>query len=214
MKKIILLLLAFMPLFGFAQSESIETPAKALSNFFKDWTKAKPEITRDDVSGKGVRWVWSSHRISKVSSKAGTNYVGVEIAGRSFKNGAEPEFLLYFRFHDTKSLKVEKNDPILFKFCDDSVYEGVFTDDREDYLGTPFTFGGHVVMTYDIYPSMVIDEAFLNSLKKGLTKMRFEINDTAYDVVLKKDNLSQFILDSYELVKQRLSEKKDFRDGF
>ena len=52
------------------------------------------------------------------------------------------------------------------------------------------------------------------SLKKGFKKIRFEVNDNIYDVEPRKDNVSKFIIDEYNLIKEAFKTKRTFTDDF
>lgn len=71
-----------------------------------------------------------------------------------------------------------------------------------------------VFYTYDIYAYIELTDELIDGLKKGFKKIRFEVNDNIYDVEPRKDNVSKFIIDEYNLIKEAFKTKRTFTDDF
>ena len=73
------------------------------------------------------------------------------------------------------------------------------------------------ITEYCVIASYRITPADILKFKKGITKIRLEINAEKYDVEYKKykkDELGQFLLSAYSLVSQELNKQTDFEEGF
>ena len=73
---------------------------------------------------------------------------------------------------------------------------------------------GTTYTTYILNFSATINEENFEQLQMGVSKIRVEVNHTPYDVILKNDNLSKFLIDEYNLINNSLMESKTFYDDF
>lgn len=181
---------------------------------FSNPTKTKPAIVRDNISSNGARFVWSSSRYNKIPSSYKDPSFRVQIEGIKIKDDA-PTYNIVFSLNSVDDpLTVNKDSPIMIKLGDDSIINLKSLYESRDIVGNMHQLTYSSYKTYYINVFASIDEETIYQLKKGFKKIRFEVNSNIYDVIQDKDNISQFIIDSYNLVKNKLITKRDFKDNF
>ena len=109
---------------------------------------------------------------------------------------------------------MKKGDTILLK-----TFDGDITETTLDYVSEKYDpFINSVTYTstdqYWVTFSIVLDDAVINTLLNGVSKIRLQVYQDIADFNLKKDNISQFILDEYNQMEQALIKKRDFKEGF
>lgn len=211
----ILLLLLFLPLAltSYAQNEA-ETPVQAIQDLFSNPQKRKSKIAKDKIAADGSRWVWGDYRYSYVGSSTQQKSVRMMVVGTQSES-IGTNYMVCFGIHEADiKLTIEKDSPVLIKFGDDSVLQtkNLFYD--EDLVGEPHVLTYSTFYTYDIYAYIPVTEELLAGLQKGFKKIRFEVNGDIYDVEPKKDNVSEFILEEYKLIKEAIQTKRSFTDDF
>lgn len=214
MRKFLIFIL-FLPLAltSYAQDEA-QTPVQAFVDLFSNPQKRKPKIAKDKVASDGTRWVWGDYRYSYVGSSTKQKSVRMMVVGTQSES-AGTNYMVCFGIHeaDTK-LTIKKDSPVLIKFGDDSVLQTKNLFHDEDLIGEPHVLTYSTFYTYDIYAYVPITDELLDGLQKGFKKIRFEVNDDVYDIKPKKDNVSEFILGEYKLIKDALQTKRAFTDDF
>lgn len=196
----------------YAQND-VTTPPKALKEFFSNPQKRKASIAKDAISSDGVRWIWGDYRYSFIGTSTKEKSVRIMVLGMQKDTIITYQVCLGIHAADTK-LRIEKDSPVLIKFGDNSIYKtkNLFFD--EDNVGEAHTLTYSVFYTYDIYAYIELTDELLDGLKKGFKKIRFEVNGDIYDVEPRKDNVSQFIIDEYNLIKEAFNTKRSFTDDF
>lgn len=214
MKKYLLLML-FLPiaLNSIAQDDAM-TPVQAIQDLFSNPQKRKPKIAKDKIAADGSRWVWGDYRYSYVGSSTKQKSVRMMVVGTQSES-IGTNYMVCFAIHEADTpLSIKKDSPVLIKFGDDSVLQTKNLFHDEDKVGVLHTLTYSTFYTYDVYAYIPITEELINGLKKGFKKIRFEVNDNIYDVEPKKDNVSEFILEEYELIKNAIQTKRTFTDDF
>ena len=211
----ILFLLIFLPLAltSFAQ-EAAETPVQVLQDMFSNPQKRKPKIAKDKIASDGTRWVWGDYRYSYIGSSTKQKSVRMMVVGTQSES-LGTNYMVCFGIHEADTpLEIKKDSPVLIKFGDDSVLQtkNLFHDD--DKIGFLHTLTYSHFYTYDIYAYVPITDELLQGLQKGFKKIRFEVNDDLYDIEPKKDNVSEFILEEYNLIKEAIQTKRSFTEDF
>ena len=175
-----------------------------------DNRKTKPAIEEDKISAGGLRHIITTERLSNVFNKE--NSIIVNLC--AFVHDNDTVFYLHWNICSGYfEPKVKKDTPVLLKLGDGSRLELNITQCNSPFP-TVMSVLGVVVTIHEVHFYTNIKPSEILELQKGLTKIRVEVNSTPYDVVLKKDNLSSFILDNYLLIKERLKDKKSFYDDF
>ena len=214
MRKILLLLFILpLALTSFAQDEA-QTPVQALQDLFSNPQKRKPKIAKDKVASDGTRWVWGDYRYSYVGSSTKQKSVRMMVVGTQSES-LGVNYMVCFAIHEADTpLSIKKDSPILIKFGDDSILQTKSLFHDEDKVGYLHTLPHSTFYTYDVYAYIPITDELLTGLQKGFKKIRFEVNDDIYDIEPKKDNVSEFILEEYKLIKDALQTKRSFADDF
>lgn len=212
----LILVLSLISNFSFSQDEAKKPPVSENVGLFANPQKAKPAIMKDKISSDGCRWIWGSSRCSYSNSIKG-NIMHISVLG--IQKEDTTEFRICSRLHSTDgNIHVKIDSPILLKFGDDTMLETKSLNNAEDIIPKVYTtsaLGSHVTSTiYTIYVLIPLTDELLYSLNNGLKKVRFEVNNDIYDITLKKDNLSQFILEEYGLIKEAFEKKRSFKDDF
>lgn len=203
MEKIYCLLLFIISLNLNAQMTE-EGWEKASKMFRKD----KAEIWDDAINSEGERVINCSVRLTKsIKHEIALGLCATKILD-------EEKYLINFIITKANQpIKVKQESPILIKLGDDSVltktvfYSHEFIPKVSSLLGVTAT-----IYTTNFCVDFTEEEILL--LEKGVKKFRLEVNNDKWDVEMKKDNISQFLLDEYKLIKESLSKDKNFTDDF
>lgn len=171
--------------------------------------KIEPKIVSDKIDADGFRSIICSRRSACVEKK--TNSIGMGLSVLS--KGDSICYYINFGIASERKLGVNKNSPLLIKFGDGSVYTGAMEYSDEDAIGTIILYNP-IVKLYQITVQSVLADDIIDGLKYGVSKIRVEVNNDIYDVNIKEDNLSQFLLTEYDLLKNALSVKRSFGEGF
>lgn len=183
-------------------SSFVENAVKIRMNPMKN----KVEVWGDDVDGEGRRTINSSMRA--INAKGSSVVIGLYA---KVKDG-NVQYGINMYYTDSKHNSLREGSPVLIKLGDDSRLElsTLFVYDMPPV--TISLFGARSV--YYCFLSCAITEEQIMQFAKGLKKIRFEANGSSRDVEVKKDNISQFLIDSFNLVKDSASTAKSFDDGF
>ena len=211
--KRLLLLIAIFAWFTtvYSQKYSIkknEEKPKKEKPLYNQWNpqKTKPYIVTDIITSEGLRYVNSSYRSGKTEEEKGVLF--------SIDGSDSEHVYLALMIKDSQSLMVEQGSPMLIKTKDNEMLKLICTTGSEDKLGSVYSLMGHIGTVYTIYPIYSIDRSIINSISKGLTKIRLEVNKNIYDLNFKEDNISKFLLDCYGLIMSTLAEERNFEDNF
>lgn len=183
---------------------------EASNNLDRGNGKSKAKILYDKPNSDGIRHITSSERTTAVNNGESPLIVSMG----AFESDIGTKYHLHWRYVCSTVEPVIKEDtPVLLKFGDDSRIELTISN---VYVPLPMiTVVYHsTIKTYNASFWTDISENDIVKLEKGLKKIRIEIDNAPFDVVLKKDNISQFLLEEYYLIKEQLKEKKTFYDDF
>ncbi|MBP1614728.1 MAG: hypothetical protein H6Q13_2176 [Bacteroidetes bacterium] len=111
-------------------------------------------------------------------------------------------------------LTVPKNGKLLIKLMDDSALELNTSIEYSDKIGKVNNVAGYVYTTYTITPSFNITPEQIDKIKQGVKKIRLETSLEPIDKDFKKEKIGKVIETEYSLIKDALSKKKGFSDGF
>lgn len=201
---------------GWAQKDSmvIKKPKYSVRNGNSgrlSWNpkKTKAEIISDKVNSDGFRYILGSERATSVDYD--THYLLVSLG--AYEKGDVQGYFLHWRYVWNVEPRIKEGSPVLLKLGDNSRIE--LTIDNV-YIPLPniTVVYNTTIKTYNASFWTNIAAEDIDKLEKGLTKIRVEIDNAPFDVVLKKDNISQFLIDEYNLIKEQLKEKKTFYDDF
>lgn len=211
MRKIIVLLFVLVSAVYVKAQDAATVPPKLVNSFFGNTNKRTPCILDDKISADGRRFLWGNYRSMKHTfDNKWAFFVGLLAIE---KDESKLFQLRFFRtFTDVKPMVKDKS-PVLFKFADGSVIETMISGDAEGKYECRDIMG-HLVDTYELNFYVDLTQDIVDGLKKGFSKMRFELNNDIYDVEMKSDNISDFILQEYLLMQEALSKKRDFKEGF
>ena len=213
MKRILFLIITFSlaTSITWAQEEA-SVPPKSETNIFANPYKRTPSIVKDKISSDGVRFIWGNYVYANVDDKDKTKNLRVNVFATQVDSIINFNLCLGIHSADVK-IHVSKDSPILIKFSDDSIAQTKAINNAND-VGTVSSIMNHVYTSYDIFVYVPLDSEMIQNIQKGLKKFRLEVNDDIYDLVLKKDNLSKFIIDEYILIRNALKKKRNFADDF
>lgn len=176
-----------------------------------DKRKTKAKILSDDVNSDGLRHITTSERTTMSSSEDKAFIVSL----RAFESESDGvRYCLEWKYvRSGVEPNIKEGSPVLLKLGNDSILSLSIND-----VYTPIPYITVVyystIKLYTTYFFTYISEEELTLLGNGVKKVRAEIDNAPFDVVLKKDNISQFILEEYGLIKELLKEKKSFYDDF
>lgn len=171
--------------------------------------KTKAKIYSDKVNSDGFRHILGTERATSVNLD--THYLLVSLG--AYDTGNEHRFYLHWTYWWDVEPSFKEGSPVLLKLGDNSRIELKI---NSFYIPLPIVtvVSYSTIKTYTANFWTEIAEEDIEKLAKGLTKIRVEINNEPFDVVLKKDNISQFLLEEYNLIKEQLNAKKTFYDDF
>lgn len=176
----------------------------------------KSMISSDHVDADGNRFVFGEFKSGDIGSSIrdlkNNNNVAMRIC--AYGNDHDTFFELSFRLRETHSLSIKKNSPVLLKFGNDSVYVGRCIETREDKIGDVISLMGITDTYYTISVNIDLTNDILTGLQTGLKKVRLEVNNDIFNVTFKKDVLSEYLLEQYKVVCERMKVKRDFTEGF
>lgn len=202
---------------GKAQTDSVQVKKPLYSvrkseNSKIQWNnkKTKAEILSDEVDGNGMRHIDTSERLTDVYK--GENDILVNL--KAFANENDTVYKINCRLVSSKfEPNMKENSPMLLKLGD-----GTRLQLNVDFVYLPLphimVMYGVTIRTYTLYFSAKISREEIGLLTAGLSKIRLEVNHAPFDVELKKDNISQFLIDEYNLINDCLKESKTFYDDF
>ena len=123
---------------------------------------------------------------------------------------------VYVNTVDASSVYIYKDSPILIKLSDGEILRLYCNKDVKDNIGTVFS-ATYNIIRYSVIANYRITPKDILKFKKGITKIRLEVNAEKCDMEFKKykkDELGQFLLSAYSLVSQELNKQTDFEEGF
>ena len=117
---------------------------------------------------------------------------------------------------DLNNLYVFKDSPMLIKLYDDEVIKLFCKEKAEDNIGevVSLTYNIH---RYTIIAQYKISKEDIEKFKKGIKKIRLEVNAEKRDYEYKrykKDEVGAFLFEEYNLITKALSEQTSFEEGF
>lgn len=208
-----LIFFLFVACICFAQ-ESITTPPEVkIETITSNPQRRKPAVVKDGMSKEGYRYIWGASRLTHVGlMDTNEKYLLVSLMAKS-NNGDVEYFIVLTAQQRDIPIKGEKGSPILLKFKDGKIIQNLNVYDSE----TRTTQMSNINLNYNRYDVTFIfpiSEEELFSFKNGLSKIRVILDNNNYDVTLRKDNISKFLLDEYIIIKRRLEEEYRVADDF
>lgn len=172
--------------------------------------KIKSSIVDDNITADSIRVTCSSMRVTNATDVKAFMFMGV--VGLPSKTGTKYRLNFYISKEDGASVKADS--PVLIKLGDDSRVELKVSYSHEF---APRIYASGITAPITLYETVFscdINDDFIEKISKGIKKIRYERNSSASDVEFKVDNISEFIKESYELVKEKSKENRSFDDGF
>lgn len=168
--------------------------------------KTKPAIEQVKTTHEGYRMIFSKERAADSKTEG-----GCLVKVTAMVADADTLYNVLFTFSKDKPLVIKKGTKGLFKLADDSIVEVTCASDSEDRVGK---YMGYHVTLYTAHFTVDLDNELLQEFSKGISKMGFAVNEERLDYPLKKDNISDFILQSFMIVREEARKNAKFEDGF
>ncbi|MDC1546979.1 hypothetical protein [Phocaeicola vulgatus] len=214
MKKIVLLILLFLPLTIYAQTDK---------GYKIGWYGAYNQypILKKDYSDKdGMRYLSGSHFIFTIKNSSLTlkSKINLQVGLTLVSDKVDEMFLLIFNLSSKEKLFSWKGSPVLLKLENDEVLELVSISNTEDKYGE-YISTYSMTKEYEVDIMYEVDACQLKKIASGVKKIRLKINNEFLDVECyryKKDYFSDFIQEESILLLQKLidSKSKDIHDDF
>ncbi len=179
-----------------------------------------PVVSMDKQTTDGFKYVESSRFISTVkNSSLSDDTKFVPQLGMSITQDSDSVYFdlnVYVNTVDASSVYIYKDSPILIKLSDGEIIRLYCNKDVKDNIGTVFS-ATYNIIRYSVIANYRITPKDILKFKKGITKIRLEVNAEKCDMEFKKyknDELGQFLLSAYSLVSQTMTKQTDFEEGF
>ena len=179
-----------------------------------------PVVSMDKQTTDGFKYVESSRFISTVkNSSLSDDTKFVPQLGMSITQDSDSVYFdlnVYVNTVDASSVYIYKDSPILIKLSDGEIIRLYCNKDVKDNIGTVFS-ATYNIIRYSVNANNRITPKDILKFKKGITKIRLEVNAEKCDMEFKKyknDELGQFLLSAYSLVSQTMTKQTDFEEGF
>lgn len=209
MRKIILLVVCTF----YMLSVHAQLTQKAIDQMFKTtWNpqKNKVGIWDDAVNSDGFRQVCGVHRVTNSTTPKSDLFIGMVALGKGDDVVYRVNFFTWRNF----AIHVKEDSPFLIKLGDDSRMDCVVTYANDDLLPIVRSAMGVTVTLYPAIISFDVTDEQMQELSKGIKKVRYEVNNNVEDLTLKKDNISAFLVEEYNYLKEIMSKERHFDDGF
>lgn len=191
--------------------EDITTPPEIkVESITSNPRKRKASVVKDGISLKGIRYVWGANRLCSVAL-FGEKSKLLLVSLMATRDEYQTQFYLVLtaeRFDIP--YRGEIHSPVLIKYKDDTVFETVNVYDspiRKTNIGL-------TGVRYDVTNLAPIGEEQILSLQKGLSKFRLRLDSSNFDIILSTDNISEFLIDEYKLIIEKLETTLDTTDDF
>ena len=165
----------------------------------QDWSNFLKDNYGNSVFSNPQRYIQCMYRCSYIGTSTSENSVFAYVCGMQSDSIEYINIGFIITSHDNP-IRVKKNSPVLFKFGDNTVFESKSLNNSEDIIPN--------VRSAVVMGSVITVKDYKIHVFIPLT------DELIYDVSPRKDNLSQFIIDEYNLIKEALKEKRSFRDDF
>lgn len=179
-----------------------------------------PVVAMNKQTTDGFKYVESSKFISTVkNSSLNDDTKFVPQLGMSITQDSDSVYFdlnVYVNTVDASSVYIYKDSPILIKLSDGEIIRFYCNKDVKDNIGTVFS-ATYNIIRYSVIANYRITPKDILKFKKGITKIRLEVNAEKCDMEFKKyknDELGQFLLSAYSLVSQTMTKQTDFEEGF
>lgn len=179
-----------------------------------------PVVSMNKQTTDGFKYVESSRFISTVkNSSLSDDTKFVPQLGMSITQDSDSVYFdlnVYVNTVDASSVYIYKDSPILIKLSDGEIIRLYCNKDVKDNIGTVFS-ATYNIIRYSVIANYRITPKDILKFKKGITKIRLEVNAEKCDMEFKKyknDELGQFLLSAYSLVSQTMTKQTDFEEGF
>lgn len=180
-----------------------------------------PIIKSNKQTSDGLRLVTGSKFISttKNSSYTTKSELYFELGLSVFKTGNDSlEYTLDVMVvtTDLNNLYVFKDSPMLIKLYDDEVIKLFCKEKAEDNIGEVVSLA-YNIHKYTIIAQYKISKEDIEKFKKGIKKIRLEVNAEKRDYEYKRykeDEVGAFLFDEYNLITKTLSEQVSFESDF
>lgn len=179
-----------------------------------------PVVSMNKQTTDGFKYVESSKFISTIkNSSLSDDTKFVLQLGMSITQDSDSVYFdlnVYVNTVDASSVYIYKDSPILIKLSDGEIIRLYCNKDVKDNIGTVFS-ATYNIIRYSVIANYRITPKDILKFKKGITKIRLEVNAEKCDMEFKKyknDELGQFLLSAYSLVSQTMTKQTDFEEGF
>lgn len=194
---------------------SAQMTSKCVSDALKmvwDFRKVKPYVSDDIVNQDGVRTVCSSFRLLDIADQKNKPSCRMGFVGTNL--GETRVLLNVFLIRNNQSLSIDNFSPVLIRLGNDSILN---TQVVYSYEYSPTYTVGPLsgFYTYRTNVALLLSNDELQMIfDNGIKKLRFEVNRDRLDLDMKKDNISSFLKETYQLVSSSMSKQKSFDDDF
>lgn len=168
-------------------------------------------IEIDKVNEKGDRYISGS--LEPIRSLMDKYYFFVSLDAFQAKGDDEVTYSIVLRTNANAPISVPKGGRLLIKLKDDSVMELRTLIEYSDKIGEVVT-GAIVHTNYSVSPSFTVTPKQIDSISKGVKKIRLETSLDPIDKEFKKDKMGRIIKEEYDLIQKALQKDKSFSDGF
>lgn len=175
----------------------------------------KPFIYKDVVNSNGHRFITTSGRT--VNQNMNTNKVSCQVyLGAAMSKEVSPIYnmILSVSTISNSRMVIEPGSPVLFKLSDGEILKLQVYSGSSDFIGQSLFIYDYLFTVTRGFAKIEVDDDIMSKIKKGVSKIRLEINNEPVDIILKKDNISDFLCQTYDILKNQTKISKDFEDGF
>lgn len=200
--KRVLLLLTTLALSGIVHAQNIHTPPEIkVESIYTNPQKRKPSIAKDGKDSLGIRYIWGVSRLSYVGMNPDKNHLHVSLMGKVQAEGISYH-IVFTAINNDVPIRTQNGTAVLLKYSDGTIMESKNEYDGETRITLMQGFGSNY-NRYDVTIIAPVSESDIHRMQIGLSKIRVIIDGSNYDVTLKKDNISSFLLQEYDMIKER-----------
>lgn len=180
-----------------------------------------PIIESNKQTSDGIRFVTGSRFISTTKNSSYTTKselyfeLGLSVA-QIKEDSLEYTINVMVRTAHLSGLYVFKDSPMLIKLYDDEIIKLYCKNEVRDDIGEQVSLT-YNIRKYTIFPQYVIKKEDVEKLRKGIKKIRLEVNAEKRDFEYrqyKKDEVGTFLYAEFNLITKALSEQTPFDADF
>lgn len=210
MRKILFVLLCSITA-QMCMAQMTTTALSVASKMVMNEFKIQSSIIDDRINESSERVVCSSFRKLKAEAPEpiglSMGFVGMVVRDSVRIN------LNFFLQRSIKSINVPEGTYVLIKLSDGSVLKK-YVEYSYEPMPVVTSLLGQVFNMYYRNIAVNLTQEELHLLLQGFSKVRLEVNSNIFDYNIKKNNIIDFLAESYNLVSSRLLKKRSFDDDF